>query len=52
MKKKKQNVIIIRVTDSEKEMVDKMRKENAINISSLVRKLIREHYEKKSNCEK
>jgi len=42
---KKQNVIIIRLTDVEKQIVSEMRDSHAINISGLVRKILREHYE-------
>jgi len=46
MKSKKQNVMIVRLDSEEKQMIEKLRKKNSINMSSLVRNFIREYYEK------
>ena len=46
MKSKKQNVMIVRLDSEEKQMIEKLRKKNSINMSSLVRNFIIEYYEK------
>jgi len=47
--KKKQEILIVRITKAEKKIIDELRETESINVSALVRKLIREHYEKKQN---
>ena len=44
--KKKQCNLIIRLTENEKKMIDKLRSEGAINISALIRTFIKDYYEK------
>jgi hypothetical protein len=44
--KKKQEIIVIRITEIEKEMIRELRQKKSINVSSLVRNLIQEYYEK------
>ena len=44
--KKKQDIIIIRVTDLESKMAKELREDYSINISSLLRKSIHENYNK------
>jgi len=47
MKKNKQDIIIVRVTEVEKAMVKELKEVDSINISALIRSLIRDYYEKK-----
>jgi len=49
MKSKKENIMIIRVTEEEKKIAQKLRKEHAINISSLLRNHLRTYYKEISN---
>jgi len=48
-KKNKQEVIIVRVTKIEKQMVKELKEKDSINISALIRNFIRDYYEKNKN---
>lgn len=45
--KKRDKVIIIRVTEEEENIVKELRKKHSVNISNLVREFLRNYYEKK-----
>jgi len=45
--KKKQEILIARITKAEKAMIDELKETESINVSALIRHLIKEHYEKK-----
>ena len=46
MKNKKQDILIVRITEKEREMVNSLKKKSAINMSALIRNFIKEYYEK------
>ena len=44
--KKKNHTILVRITEKDKQMIEELREKRAINISSLIRKSIKEYYDK------
>ena len=46
--KKKQEIVIIRVTKVEKAMIQELKETNSINISALIRNFIKNYYEENS----
>ena len=49
MEKKKQEILIVRITKAEKKMIEELKRNESINMSAFVRNAIRNHYEKNQN---
>lgn len=49
MKTKKDKILIVRITDEEDKMVKELRKNESINMSNLIREMIKKHYENRKS---
>jgi len=45
----KNKILVVRITSKEEAIIKELRKQNSINISSLIRELLNQYYENKKN---